>query len=221
MVPTPVTGERLRSPVVRRTLPLLVGAVLLTACAHDGRALRPPGAGQNQSIVTTSTSTTAFTPGIGNAAATTAARAAGQLALGLPWADNGTIGTDYTCTGAGARPTVTWAEAPAGAKEMALTVIDDTAGGFVHWIVAGIDPAAGGIDPASLPDAATQALNGAGTKGWTPPCPPAGSTHKYRVTLYALSTPSGLLDGTDSRTALAAVQRNVLALDVRFGLVAA
>ena len=201
--------------------------MLLTACAHDGRTLRPPVDGQTQSIVTTSTSTTGA-PSIGTVGptaaaavvATTAARAAGQLTLSLPWADNGTIDPIATCKGAGARPAVSWAEAPAGAKEMALTVIDDTAAGYVHWVVAGIDPAAGTIGPTSLPATAAQGLNGAGTKGWTPPCPPAGSTHKYRFTLYALSAPSGLVDGADSRTALAAVQRNVLALDVTFGLVA-
>ena len=201
---------------MRRAIPLLVGVVLLTACSHDGRALRTPGAGQNQSIFTPTTSTT-VAPGIGTNAPTTG-RAAGRLVLGLPWADDNTIAAVYTCKGAGTSPLVTWAEAPAGAKEMALTVIDDTAGGFVHWVIAGIDPGAGSIGAATVPPGSVQGLNGAGTKGWYGPCPPAGTTHHYRFTLYALSAPSGLTDGADSKAALATVQRNVLALDVVFGL---
>jgi phosphatidylethanolamine-binding protein (PEBP) family uncharacterized protein len=28
--------------------------------------------------------------------------------------------------------------------------------------------------------------NTGGTKGWTPPCPPAGKTHHYQLAVYAL-----------------------------------
>ena len=221
-LPTLAAARRLRSPAVRRTLPLVVAVLALAACAHDGRALRPPGAGQSQSIVTTSTSTTtAAAIGDASGATTTAARVAGRFALGLPWADAGTIAAAYTCKGGGIAPLVTWAEVPAGAKEIALTVTDDTASGFVHWVVAGLDPKAGELDVAALPTTAVQSLNGANTKGWNAPCPPVGSSHRYRFTIYALSAPSGLADGADNRTALAAVQRNVLALDVVFGIVAA
>ncbi len=202
---------------MRRTLPFLVGAAILVAgCSHDGRSLRPPTVNQNQSIVTTSTSTTQA-PQIGDGSTSSLADAPGRLALGLPWADNGPIGQASTCKGLGTSPAISWAEVPAETRELAITVTDDSAAGFVHWVIAGLSPDGGGIDPGSVPAGAVQSLNGAGTRGWYGPCPPAGASHRYRFTLYALSEPSGMADGADSVKALAAVQRNVLALDVVFG----
>lgn len=211
-------GWTVRSPAVRRTAPFLVGAALLVAgCSRDGRSLRPPTDRQNQSIVTTSTSTTVapqVDDGDGSAASVDAP---GRLALGLPWADNEPLSAASTCKGLGTSPAISWAEVPAGTRELAITVTDDSAAGFVHWVIAGLSPADGGIDPGLVPPGAVQAINGAGTRGWYGPCPPAGADHRYRFTLYALSAPSGLTDGADSVAALAAVQRNVLALDVVFG----
>lgn len=207
-----------------RKRPLVVGslvagaALLLGACSRDGRDLRPPSPNQNQSIVTTSTSTTQA-PGIdgGSGDGSAAADAPGKLALGLPWPEGGPISAVSTCKGLGTSPAVSWAEVPESTQELALTVTDDDADGFVHWVIAGLSPDDGGIDPGLVPPGAVQSLNGSGAKGWYGPCPPAGATHTYRFTLYALSAPSGLADGADTVTALAAVQRNVVALDVSLG----
>jgi hypothetical protein len=206
---------------VRRTSALVTGALValaLAACSRDGRALRPPTPGQNQSIVTTSTSTTGA-PSVGAPTSVALGDEVARFVVGLPWPNSGTIDAVYTCRGSGAMPRITWAETPAAAKEIAVTVVDDTAAGYVHWVIAGLDPASGVLEPGTLPPGATQALNGAGTRGWTPPCPPAGTTHRYRFTVYALSAPSGLADGADASSALGIVGRNVLALDVAFGLV--
>lgn len=211
-------GWTVRSPAVRRTAPFLAGAVLLVAgCSNDGRSLRPPTAQQNLSIVTTSTSTTVV-PEVGDGqGGAESSDAPGRLALGLPWPDNGAIGAASTCKGLGTAPAISWAEVPAGTRELAITVTDDSAAGYVHWVIAGLNPDDGGIDPGLVPPGVAQAINGTGAKGWYGPCPPAGAIHRYRFTLYALSAPSGMTDGADTVAALAAVQRNVLALDVVFG----
>lgn len=195
--------------------PLLVGASLVVAaCSRDGRELRPPSPNQSLSIVTTTSTTRA--PGV-DGGGEGVSNAPGKLALGLPWPEGGPISAVSTCKGLGTSPAVSWAEVPEGTQELALTVTDDDAGGYVHWIIAGLSPDDGGIDPGLVPPGAVQALNGAGTKGWYGPCPPAGQTHTYRFTLYALSAPSGMADGADSVTALAALQRNVVAFDTVLG----
>jgi Raf kinase inhibitor-like YbhB/YbcL family protein len=189
--------------------------VLLSACVHDGRALRPPDPDQRQSILTTTTSST-VKASIG-APSTTGTVASTRLTLTLPWADSAAIDPAYTCKGAGTSPAVQWTGVPINAGELAVTVTDDDAQGFVHWVIAGLDPTTSGIAAGTVPTGAAQALNGGATVGWYGPCPPAGAKHRYRFTLYALSSPTGLVNGADTKTALAAVERNVLALDVVFG----
>jgi len=225
--------EGLRSHPVRRALALPAAALtlpaaalLLAACARDGRDLRPARPDQRQSILTTTTTvkgasvdTAGDGEGDASAAPTTvkAAPAATKLTMTLPWADNGAIDPSFTCKGAGTSPAVSWKNVPAGTKELALTVTDDDAAGFVHWVIAGLPATATGIPAGAPPAGAAQAFNGNGASGWYGPCPPAGAKHRYRFTLYALAAPSGLVAGADTRTALAAVQRNVVGLDVVFG----
>jgi Raf kinase inhibitor-like YbhB/YbcL family protein len=69
--------------------------------------------------------------------------------------------------------------------------MDDTdANGFVHWVVVGIPGDETALSN-PLPDGAVAGLNGKGTTGYTPPCPPSG-THHYVITVYALSSSLGL-----------------------------
>jgi Raf kinase inhibitor-like YbhB/YbcL family protein len=78
---------------------------------------------------------------------------------------------------------------------LALFVDDPDAPGrsFVHWLVVGIPP-----DRTELERGSTAGLAGAnssGGTGWTGPCPPAGETHEYVFTLYALDEEAGLGEG--------------------------
>jgi Raf kinase inhibitor-like YbhB/YbcL family protein len=100
--------------------------------------------------------------------------------------DNGAIPRANTCDGAGTVPTISWTAVPAGTKSVAVVVDDPDApsGDFLHWLVIGLSPTAG-----SVPNRAagvSELDNTGGAKGWTPPCPPAGSTHHYQFSVYAL-----------------------------------
>ena len=77
-------------------------------------------------------------------------------------------------------------------------VSDQDAGGFLHWVVAGIPPGTPIFPQGGIPAGAVEAPNTSGTTTWFGPCPPAGSTHTYDFTVYALSAASGL--GPDSTT---------------------
>ncbi len=110
----------------------------------------------------------------------------------------------------------TWSGLPAGTKALALIMDDPDArlilaaygmkgDSFLHWIAADIDPATGGLaDNASASNPPfVQGKNGAGNLGYAAPQPPsdmpkdAGKPliHIYRLTVYALSEPTGLKNG--------------------------
>ena len=190
-----------------RALPALaLFPLVVAACARDGRDLRPARPDQRQSILTTTTTTKAPSIDDGGdsvddagdgteqaalAVSTTAAPTI-KLTMALPWADGAAIDPAATCKGAGTSPAITWKNLPSGTAELALTVTDDDAAGFVHWIVAGIPATAAGLAAGAVPAGAVQGKNDNGTAGWFGPCPPAGAKHRYRFTLYALAAPSGM-----------------------------
>jgi Raf kinase inhibitor-like YbhB/YbcL family protein len=123
------------------------------------------------------------------------------------FAPNGTIPARFTCTGAGDRPALRFGGVPAGAKELALLVIDPDAGGggFVHWTVYGMAPRVRGIAATGLPAGAREGRNSAGRTGWTPPCPPSG-IHRYMFELYWLRAPSKLAAGADPQEVVDAIK---------------
>jgi Raf kinase inhibitor-like YbhB/YbcL family protein len=100
--------------------------------------------------------------------------------------NNGTIPTVNTCSGTGTEPTISWTGVPAVAKSVAVVVDDPDApgGAFLHWLVIGLPARAGSVPNHSA--GVNELDNTGGTRGWTPPCPPTGSLHHYRFTVYAL-----------------------------------
>ncbi len=55
-----------------------------------------------------------------------------------PWADSGAIPVTYTCDGANTSPALTWGDIPAGTAEIAVSLTDDDAPDFMHWVVVGL-----------------------------------------------------------------------------------
>jgi Raf kinase inhibitor-like YbhB/YbcL family protein len=166
-------------------------AALLLACASDGTTLRAPPPGVTAPALTSSTTvgkTTRPAP----------------LTLASPsFTADGSIPIEDTCDGENVSPPLTWGSAPEGTVEMAITVVDTDANGFVHWVIAVVDPAVQAISIGNVPDGAVEALNSAGTTGWTGPCPPKGSgPHHYVFTLYALTSPSGVLSSMSGQEAI-------------------
>jgi Raf kinase inhibitor-like YbhB/YbcL family protein len=102
------------------------------------------------------------------------------------FANGGAIPRANTCGGTGTPPTISWTAIPAGTKSVAVVVDDPDApgGDFLHWLVIGLPPRAGSVP--SRASGVSELDNTGGTKGWTPPCPPAGKTHHYQFAVYAL-----------------------------------
>ena len=109
------------------------------------------------------------------------------------------IDARFTCDGDDVSPPLSWTGAPAGTVELALLVTDDDADGFVHWAVAGIAPASGRCVEGAGPPGAVAGAERLRRAGWSGPCPPAGSPHTYRFTLYALNQQAEVPDDIHRR----------------------
>lgn len=113
----------------------------------------------------------------------------------------------FARAGGNVSPAVTWEVDVDGAAEL-LLVVDDpdapTDEPFVHWLVAGLDPATDGFGEGEVPADAVEGRNGFGDVGWGGPAPPEGETHRYFFRLFVLDAPSGL-EGGFSRAGLDSV----------------
>ena len=126
--------------------------------------------------------------------------------------NGGVIPKQFTCDGAGARPTLSWAGVPAKAAEVAILAGDpDAPGGtFVHWTGWNLHPTVRRLATgAHLP---VEGTNSAGTHGYTGPCPPAGPAHHYVFRLYALKAKLRLRAGASPAKFHAALPGRVIAV---------
>jgi len=124
-----------------------------------------------------------------------------------------------------------WRNVPAGTKALALILDDPDAAAvmeaygrkgvpFDHWLAADINPTLGGLPAnASVSNPSfAQGKNGAGQIGYRGPQPPAAIPknarppliHVYRLTLYALSAPTGLQNGFSVAELRAAMEGKVI-----------
>jgi Raf kinase inhibitor-like YbhB/YbcL family protein len=99
------------------------------------------------------------------------------------------------CYGGNLSPHINWEGMPQAAESFVLTVLDLDANngkGWVHWVVINIPytvnslPEGAGSDGAVEAVGAMQLRNDFGEASYSGPCPPAGQTHRYQVTLTAL-----------------------------------
>jgi Raf kinase inhibitor-like YbhB/YbcL family protein len=131
--------------------------------------------------------------------------------------EGGAIAPRYTCDGLGVSPPLSWDSVPNGTKSLVLIADDpDAPGGtFVHWAIYDLPPETRRL-PEDVPNRRTlssgarQGVNGAGSIGYTGPCPPSG-THRYFFEIYALDTRLGLGGGATKERLSDAMEGHVLA----------
>jgi Raf kinase inhibitor-like YbhB/YbcL family protein len=165
---------------------VLLGAAAGCGSDDEGRQLAKPKPDQT-------TTTAAGQSTDSGAAAGTNSKPSLKLAS-TAFSDGRTIPKQFTCRGADQSPPLQWSGVPEGTVELALVVRDVDIGGFVHWVIAGMDPQLGGIAEDTPPSGAIEANNAIGRPGYAGPCPPSG-THHYEFRLYALTTASGVTAG--------------------------
>jgi Raf kinase inhibitor-like YbhB/YbcL family protein len=135
---------------------------------------------------------------------------------------NGALPDRSGCKGPGVSPQISWSNPPPGTKSLALLMDDrDAPVGhlrrhyYVHWLVFDM-PAdrrdlTEGLQRQPLPDGSQQGRNDAHEFGFSGPCPYAGTTHHYAITVYALDTKLGLPVDTTGPQLLAAIDGHILA----------
>ncbi len=154
------------------------GALLVGCASDDGRDLVAPRPGQTAPLRTTTSPP--------------AVQATELLTLTSPaFAEGEPIPARFTCDGTDASPPLDWNGVPSAAAELAIVVRDPDAGGFVHWVIAGLAPQLTGIAEDAVPEGSVEGQNGFGRTGWAGPCPPTG-IHTYEITLHVLSESLGL-----------------------------
>jgi hypothetical protein len=197
------------------TLPLIAIAALVVGACSSGGGSSPSPTGAPLKP-TAALGSPAATQTLSARAARTPTPGGPQLALiSSAFADGATIPVEYTCSGKGTSPPLSWTGVPAGTAAFALTVDDPDAGrpgGFDHWVVFDLAPTMTELPAgATLPAQAVSGKNGAGTQQYIGPCPPPGSAdHHYRFHLYALDTPLNLPPGSSKDDVIAATAGHVL-----------
>jgi Raf kinase inhibitor-like YbhB/YbcL family protein len=197
----------LRAATVGVVAVLTLGAA---ACdTGDGKQLQPYDPADYPAPVDTSDVSTSIEidqgqfaePGPELAASAPSIATVEAFTITAPWFDGQPIDARYTCDGLNVAPAVSWGAVPAGTAEIALALVDESAvtegRPFVHWVIAGLDPAEIALVEGDVPPDAIQALNFFGNIGYDGPCPPPGDdAHQYRLTAYALNTALERADGT-------------------------
>lgn len=179
--------------IARNLAALVALSALVTACSRDGRDMSAPSPDQTQSIAIVTTVAEAVGTGTG-------------FSITTPWADGGAIDAMFTCTGGSVSPSITFSNIAPDVVSLAISLVDETAGSAMHWIVANIDVTQPTLSENAVPAGAIQAINVAGTTGYHAPCAPAGETHTFRLTGYGLPQQLDLPDGTDSITLINAIE---------------
>ncbi len=189
----------------------IVAAVAGSACNDDGRTLRPARPDQTDSVSTLAVATTGDVAAPLTVPPTLPATVAPTLApatftVTAPWGEGGAIPTRHTCDGEDVAPALRWGPVPAGTQEIAVAMTDLDAPGYVHWVMAGLDPMATDLVQGEVPEFAVVGVNGMGRTDYSGPCPPAGETHRYRVTVYLLAQRTELGDGASGTDLLASIE---------------
>ena len=118
----------------------------------------------------------------------------------LSWQSGGQIGSRYAydqagCAGGNVSPQVSWRDAPAATRSYVISVFDPDApggAGWWHWVVLDIPPEVkqlregAGNSRHDLPAGAMMARSDFGAADYGGPCPPAGTTHRYVLTVRAI-----------------------------------
>jgi Raf kinase inhibitor-like YbhB/YbcL family protein len=190
----------------RHLLCLAAFAIAASSCATgDGRQLAPP-----ELPLPATTVPEATLPAEPTATAEPVAPA--PFTLIASWQSGETIPVRHTCDGEDLAPALTWMNVPEGTVELAVTVVDLDAAGFVHWILYGIAPEITSLTENEQPPPGDEWTNSAGTIGWFGPCPPASDDdHIYQFTIHALDRPLDVADGASATELISTL--NQIAID--------
>ncbi len=126
--------------------------------------------------------------------------------------DGESIPRRHSCDGEDLSPALSWSGVPQGTASLALIADDPDApaGNWVHWVLADLSPDLTGL-PEGAAGVGVEGVNSSRRTGYSGPCPPRGSTHRYYFKLYALDKTLGLRSGMSKADVEKAMQGHILA----------
>ncbi len=139
------------------------------------------------------------------------------------FADGQPIPKRYTCDGENISPPLAWHELPDATKSIPI-IVDDTLSRrnplaakitVIHWVLYDL-PAQNNALPENVakditfPNGAKQGPNDLESTGYSGPCLPPGSAHRYVFTVYALDAATGLQAGATKAELLQAMEGHIL-----------
>ena len=114
------------------------------------------------------------------------------------------------CVGDNLNPALAWTDAPVGTQSFAITLIDRSAGNYVHWVHFDIPADVTGVVRGGSAELGGEDGTGNEAPGYFGPCPP-GLDHRYEFTVYALDASLGLEPGADFVDVKKAIDQHELA----------
>lgn len=127
------------------------------------------------------------------------------------------IPPEYTCDGQNVSPPLMWSEPPPGTRTQAIICEDPDAhnGPWTHWVLYGLPASVTelpqGVNNAEIPSiGGRQGANSFHQLGYGGPCPPAGQTHHYIFTVYAVDNFISLEPNATREDLLAALNGHIL-----------
>ena len=132
------------------------------------------------------------------------------------FANNKTIGIDYTCVGKNQSPELHWSGEPSQTKSFALICHDpDAPSDFIHWVIYSIPATVHTLPMAmdrsqTLVDGTRQGVNDFDRIGYDGACPPPGKPHHYIFTLYALRSVPNVEPGASHDELLDAIKDDII-----------
>jgi Raf kinase inhibitor-like YbhB/YbcL family protein len=197
-------GRRMSILGMRLLVAVALAGTILCACSATPQTIKPANEKTNPAA-----------PAAPDATAATV-----TMTISSPvFQDGGKIPVKYTCKGQSISPPLQWADAPQDARSYALIMEDpDTSRGtLTHWVVFNISPDSNGLPEGvpmqtGSPASYSQGNNSFGKTGYDGPCPPAGQSHRYIFSLYALDVVLAQLKaGASKSDVLEASQGHILA----------
>lgn len=141
-------------------------------------------------------STTTSSAGVAPPTGPTTTTAVPEIDLHSPsFADGGALPPRHAGGDQDLSPALEWTGVPDATAELALLCEDPDAPKppFIHWVLAGIDPATRHFEEGDVPDGVLEGINSFGEAGWAGPQPqPGDPAHHYVFTLFALDRKLGL-----------------------------
>ncbi len=131
--------------------------------------------------------------------------------------ENELIPIDYTCDGKDISPQLEWESVPERTISFCIIMDDpDAPGGvFTHWIIFNIPSNYRSLTEnfPKIPEfenGTKQGKNDFNKIGYNGPCPPKGSTHHYRFTIYALDKTLNLESGIKVKDLMKEIENHIL-----------